>query len=533
MSHLRTHTVEVGEVRRTTWDGRDHLVVPVVMIVEGVLNGELVTQEAMSDLPSQWDGRPVVINHPQERGVHVSANTPAQLEQAIGTVFNAHVDGNKLKAEMWIEVEKAADIVEAFEGGHVMEVSTGYFAGTIPTPGTFNGNSYDGIQTDIRPDHLAILPHDIGACSVADGCGAPRTNSRKNNERKVPNVSTHKRTKNPMGGLLRLMRRAFSRNAEDASFNEIWSALSNALGYDAWVMDFYDGTVVYELWNGSSYDLFQRTYAIDEATLEVTFTSEPEPVVSRVDYVPTEGAEVETELELTENSKLVKLGKLHVEVKPKIATGQVGTDRWGPPAQKVNTKPCGCADAAPAPKGNRMTKEQIAANRKARRARIKAHEATKEDLIEELLDTDENQLTEENRDQLEALPEELLEDMLPAEVLEELEEELEEEEAAAPVANQSLEDYVAAIPDSDAREFILDGIRAQRARRQELIQALTSNKRNELTRDELTGMRTNQLERLHRMLEPEVSYAGRAAPRANNFVEEPLTAPRTHRKEVN
>ena len=61
--------------------------------------------------------------------------------------------------------------------GDIIEVSTGYFADKLDESGEFEGEEYDGVQINLRPDHLAILPNTIGACSVDDGCGFPRTNA--------------------------------------------------------------------------------------------------------------------------------------------------------------------------------------------------------------------------------------------------------------------------------------------------------------------------------------------------------------------
>ena len=56
--------------------------------------------------------------------------------------------------------------------GEMMEVSTGLFSEIEPKPGVFKGRHYKGVVRNLRPDHLAILPDSIGACSIADGAGA-------------------------------------------------------------------------------------------------------------------------------------------------------------------------------------------------------------------------------------------------------------------------------------------------------------------------------------------------------------------------
>ena len=52
-----------------------------------------------------------------------------------------------------------------------MEVSTGYFAIDVPNEGTFDNKTHKNQHKDIKPDHLALLPNDTGACSFEDGCG--------------------------------------------------------------------------------------------------------------------------------------------------------------------------------------------------------------------------------------------------------------------------------------------------------------------------------------------------------------------------
>lgn len=173
-----------GAVRHEFFEGREHLVVPVVMICEGVLNDALVPLSEFSRYPEAWNGRPVPVMHPQQNGMPISANRPDVIERnSIGSIFNASVEGAKLKAEAWIDTEKARrlghdHLVAQLAAGQVIEVSTGYFSDDDPAPGSFNGMSYSVVHRNLRPDHLALLPGEIGACSIEDGCGT-RVNSKK------------------------------------------------------------------------------------------------------------------------------------------------------------------------------------------------------------------------------------------------------------------------------------------------------------------------------------------------------------------
>jgi hypothetical protein len=169
--------------RRELHDGRPHIVVPVIMAIEGVLNEALVPQLELEKSVPVWNGRPVVLLHPEEMGVPISASAyPDVFERRVGTVFGAFMDGKRLKAELWLDEKKmdhlgASDLMASMKAGEIVEVSTSYFSDDIVEQSEFNGIPYVERHTNLRPDHLALLPDEVGACSIADGCGAPRINS--------------------------------------------------------------------------------------------------------------------------------------------------------------------------------------------------------------------------------------------------------------------------------------------------------------------------------------------------------------------
>src|SRR5690606_11037622 len=57
------------------------------------------------------------------------------------------------------------------------EVSPGYAAATAPSPGTWQGQRYDTVQTDRKYDHVALLPPGHGRCGAVCSC---RVDSTKN-----------------------------------------------------------------------------------------------------------------------------------------------------------------------------------------------------------------------------------------------------------------------------------------------------------------------------------------------------------------
>lgn len=201
---IRAHVS--GSYRTETLHGTEYIVVPVVALVEGVLQGmsssgpELALAAEFGKFPESWNGRPVVMSHPTtDKGVPISANSPEVLEQyQIGYLFNTKLVGNQLEQEAWVNKslieangDTAKEVMAALEKGEMIEVSTGYYALIEDSSGiTANGESYDGIQRNITPDHLAFLPiGTYGACSNADGCGAKLAANASNSDKFEPIVA--------------------------------------------------------------------------------------------------------------------------------------------------------------------------------------------------------------------------------------------------------------------------------------------------------------------------------------------------------
>jgi len=175
-------------VRHESLAGVEYLVAPVVAIVAGVLNGELVPAEEISHFVDAWNGIPLPLGHPVADGNYISANKPEIVAKCPGRFWHAEFRDNRLQGEIWIDIAQAnelgGDALEALkrlEAGTPIEVSTGYFRDFDPEPGMFNGKNYFGISRNIRPDHLALLLDEIGACSWHDGCGTPRVNQQTTN----------------------------------------------------------------------------------------------------------------------------------------------------------------------------------------------------------------------------------------------------------------------------------------------------------------------------------------------------------------
>jgi hypothetical protein len=165
-------------------EGRDHYVVPMVMLLEGVFAGSrgplLYTADELRASVPQWNGKPVVVYHPGLYPSNGFAGDPEVFNrQKIGTVFNTRFDSkNRLLADAWLDVARvrAVDhrIERAIQARQMMEVSTGLVTDNRGDAGTYNGREYHSVARSLKPDHLAVLPDRVGACSIADGAGLIR-----------------------------------------------------------------------------------------------------------------------------------------------------------------------------------------------------------------------------------------------------------------------------------------------------------------------------------------------------------------------
>lgn len=168
-----------GKAQRRTLYGRDYLVAPMTLIVPGVLNGSqgplYYPPEEVSKHPEIWNHKPITLNHPAN-----GANDPDVLNQSqLGFLLNARYESGKLIADGWFDVFRVAQVDKRILGsltaGHPIELSTGLSVDMDPAQnGDFNGKAYSAIARNYRPDHLAILPDSVGACSIKDGCGVLR-----------------------------------------------------------------------------------------------------------------------------------------------------------------------------------------------------------------------------------------------------------------------------------------------------------------------------------------------------------------------
>jgi hypothetical protein len=173
------------KLRTGTLEGVEHVIVPVVMALGGMVvlpmnsdGPEYVPESELSRNVSAWNGRPIITTHPKKG--YGSANDPAtQSALKYGVIFNARYSNHALQADAWINPTRAAEIgathvIDKVTAGEYVEVSIGCSAITTKEDGVSpSGTPYQYVWSDPIPDHLAMGIAE-GACNVEMGCGAPR-----------------------------------------------------------------------------------------------------------------------------------------------------------------------------------------------------------------------------------------------------------------------------------------------------------------------------------------------------------------------
>jgi len=303
MSQLQTILHNVSPlVRYDTLEGQEYLVLPMVMLVEGVHNGTggplLYTEAELKNLPQKWNHKPVIVYHPQPG---TSACDPEVLNnRKIGVILNTTFEDGKLKAEAWINkerlevVDKSGIILEAIENGDMVELSTGVWSECVANAGEWEGEAYEYIAHNLTPDHLAILPDLVGACSIADGAGLLRCNAEQGDKEFTIKLSDCKDDPDgPISQYIKNNRHLFQRKVarlieNEISFDDIRVQLNskirdqfdNADGeyVDVWVEDVFDDYFIY-LKDG---ELYKQDYTNGDGVIK--FEGVPTNVVKEVSY---------------------------------------------------------------------------------------------------------------------------------------------------------------------------------------------------------------------------------------------------------
>lgn len=308
----------VGQARRVLEGGRQYTVAPAVILRPGVLPGSrgplFYPEEEIAKNPGVWNGVPLTLGHPKRNGQFVSAQTDGV--QHYGFIRNDRWERGARRVDLWVDEKFAPEIATKLRNGERIEISTGLVTDNFPVQNrSHNGVPFTHIARNYRPDHLAILLEERGACSVADGCGTFATNALTQDKAckilKDGSVRGHPLTK-AQRGLFAVKCKGQTRNA-DGSINEFAQRVTAAFKdahpseYDSatgrllracHLVDIFDTYVVYmEMDFGSTYncgmdmpmaespamgDLYRHDF-VDQGGV-ITFIGEPVEVERRVTY---------------------------------------------------------------------------------------------------------------------------------------------------------------------------------------------------------------------------------------------------------
>lgn len=285
----------VGKVRKATLNGRSYLVAPLTMLVPGVLNGSegplLYKPEVVSARFQSWNGMPIVINHPvNDKGEGITARSPDVMNQAgVGFVYNSSYN-DKLSAEGYFDEElcqnKDPRILVWLQSGTPFELSTGLMTKRQPAAegATHNGVSYTGEVVEMLPDHLAVLPDSVGACSLKNGCGVI-VNQAKGQVTLPLSVAN-----------------AIGLTDNEQSHEQIRDSIAQQLRSrftqsdpTAWIVDVFDDFFVFE----QGGQLFKLGYTTADDGVVVS-SSTPVSVVREVTFKIVVTSNQETEMKLTD-----------------------------------------------------------------------------------------------------------------------------------------------------------------------------------------------------------------------------------------
>lgn len=179
----------LGKPERRTLSGREFLVAPITIFPPGggVMTGSkgalFYSDRVCAANLGGWNHIPITARHPvAANGKHVSAADPDVLDkQRLGFLLNDRMEDGKRRVDGWYDLESVRNydarngtrILNGLESGEPLEVSTGLLTDDSPAAenANHNGRAYAHEVRGWTPDHLAVLPDQVGACAIKDGCG--------------------------------------------------------------------------------------------------------------------------------------------------------------------------------------------------------------------------------------------------------------------------------------------------------------------------------------------------------------------------
>ncbi|HDH0764730.1 TPA: hypothetical protein PIP05_004378 [Klebsiella oxytoca] len=181
-----TTKVNSQSIRRETYNGREHLVLPSYTLPANVvMNGGLYTQEEIDAHYQGLEGTLAPLGHPQVNGQFVSAFSPEGINAGHIGAWNRNVkkSGNRIYLEKWVDVARASESeggkellerVAAIERGEdvpPIHTSVAAFLDQLEPNEQQRATGAEWVADIHGMDHDAILLHEVGAATPEQGVG--------------------------------------------------------------------------------------------------------------------------------------------------------------------------------------------------------------------------------------------------------------------------------------------------------------------------------------------------------------------------
>lgn len=181
-----TTRVNSQSIRRETYNGRDHLVLPSYTLPANVvMNGGLYSASEIDAHYKGLEGTLAPLGHPQVNGKFVSAFSPEGINAGHIGAWNRNVkkSGNRIYLEKWVDVARAEESeggrellerVEAIERGDEVppiHTSVAAFLDQLEPNEQQRATGAEWVAKIHSMDHDAILLHEVGAATPEQGVG--------------------------------------------------------------------------------------------------------------------------------------------------------------------------------------------------------------------------------------------------------------------------------------------------------------------------------------------------------------------------
>ncbi|HDT4605604.1 TPA: hypothetical protein QIY67_003135 [Enterobacter hormaechei subsp. steigerwaltii] len=181
-----TTKVNSQSIRRETYNGREHLVLPSYTLPANVvMNGGLYTEDEINAHYQGLEGTLAPLGHPQVNGQFVSAFSPEGLNVGYVGAWNRNVkkSGNRIYVEKWVDVARAEESeggrellerVAAIERGDdvpPIHTSVAAFLDQLEPNEQQRATGAEWVAKIHSMDHDAILLHEVGAATPEQGVG--------------------------------------------------------------------------------------------------------------------------------------------------------------------------------------------------------------------------------------------------------------------------------------------------------------------------------------------------------------------------